>query len=349
MVLHRPDDLYARLGAAGMIGFGEAYQAGDWDCEDPAELLTVFARHLSTHARPLPAWLRRLYSLQPPVAEVNTPGGARRNIERHYDLPTRLFALFLDASMTYSSALFATRDEDFTRAQHRKIDRLLDSTGVAGGSRVLEIGTGWGELAIRAARRGARVVSVTLSSQQREVAVQRIADAGLADRVEVRLCDYRAIEPVPGGFDAVVSVEMIEAVGFDYWPVYATAVTSHLRHGGRAGLQMITTSQDRMLATRHSYTWIQKHIFPGGLVPSVEAIAAAFAAAGASAEDRFDFGSWHYAETLRRWRAALRSRRAEVRGLGLDDRTWNYYLAFCEAGFNAGYLDVCQLTVRRTT
>ena len=334
LVVRRPRELYRRLGAAGEIGFGEAYQAGDWDSDDLPGVLTAIATGLAGIAPRVQQRVWRLRRMRPPRAEEGTPDAARSNAERHYDLSNEMFASFLDRSMTYSSALFEDRDSDLTEAQHRKIDRLLDVTGVGAGSRVLEIGTGWGELAIRAALRGAHVVSVTLAPRQRSLALERIAAAGVADRVEVRLCDYRAIEAVPGGFDAVVSVEMIEAVGYDWWPAFAAAVLGHLRPGGRAGIQMITTDHDRMLATVNTYTWIQKYIFPGGLIPSAEAITSAFTAAGATVVERFDFGSWHYAETLRRWRTA-----------SSFDRTWNYYLAFCEAGFTAGYLDVCQLVV----
>ena len=345
MLIRRPKAFYARLGADGLIGFGEAYQAGDWDADDPVALLTVLARQMATLVPPKLQWLRHFHGARAPRAERNTPDGSRDNIHRHYDLSNELFALFLDESMSYSSALFAAPGEDFTTAQHRKIDRLLDATGVTAGSRVLEIGTGWGELAIRAARRGATVHSVTLSAEQRDLAVQRVAAAGLADRVVVQLCDYRSIDPVAGGYDAIVSVEMIEAVGEAYWPTYAQTLRTHLAPHGRIGLQMITMPHDRLLATRNTYTWIHKYVFPGGLLPSVTAIDQVMRAAGLTIVDRLDFGP-DYAESLRRWRAAFNAHPAEVAALGFDhtfDRTWNFYLAYCEAGFAAGYIDVCQL------
>ncbi|GGK80188.1 SAM-dependent methyltransferase [Mangrovihabitans endophyticus] len=350
MRLHRPEAFAARLGDAGLIGFGEAYQAGDWDCDDLVALLTVFAGRMATLIPPRLQWLRRFHGLRAPRSERNTPHGSRRNIQRHYDLSNDLFALFLDDSMTYSSALFDDPAEDLTVAQHRKIDRLLDGARVRAGSRVLEIGTGWGELAIRAARRGADVVSVTLSTEQRDLARRRAEQAGVADRIEVRLCDYREIEPVTLGFDAIVSVEMIEAVGEAYWPVYADVLHRHLAPDGRVALQMITMAHDRMLATRDSYTWIHKYVFPGGLIPSVPAVQAVAARAGLTVTGRHDFGA-DYARTLHRWRAAFQERRDQVTALGFDAtflRTWNFYLAYCEAGFAAGYLDVCQLTMGRT-
>jgi cyclopropane-fatty-acyl-phospholipid synthase len=352
MMVIRPGAFFARVGRGGLIGFGEAYQAGDWDSDDLVGLLTVLAGSMGTLVPRSLQRLRRLHVRRQPAAERNTPDGARQNIHRHYDLSNELFALFLDPSMTYSSALFADGSEDLpdlTAAQHRKIDRLLDRTGVAAGSTVLEIGTGWGELAIRAAARGARVVSVTLSAEQRSLALQRAAEAGVADRIDIRLCDYREIEPVEGGFDAVVSVEMIEAVGEAYWPEYARVLARHLAPGGRAGIQMITMAHERMLATRYTYTWMHKYIFPGGLIPSVTAMTAALNRAGLTVEDRLDFGL-DYASTLRQWRATFLSREEEVKALGFDEtfiRTWNFYLAYCEAGFAARYIDVCQLVMAR--
>jgi cyclopropane-fatty-acyl-phospholipid synthase len=348
MQVLRPQAFFTRIGAHGLIGFGESYQAGDWDSDDLVGLLTVFAGQMGTLVPPRLQWLRRFHGPRAPGAERNTLEGSRRNIHRHYDLSNELFALFLDESMSYSSALFDT-SRDFTTAQHRKIDRLLDATGVRAGSRVLEIGTGWGELAIRAARRGAWVSSVTLSAEQRTLALQRAAAAGVADRVDVRLCDYREIPPVPGGHDAILSVEMIEAVGQAYWPQYAATLERHLAPGGSVGLQMITMADDRMRQTRDTYTWIHKYVFPGGLVPSVPAITAVLRDAGLAVRDRLDFGA-DYAETLRRWRASFTARSAEVAALGFDAtfaRTWNFYLAYCEAGFAAGYIDVCQLVSGR--
>jgi cyclopropane-fatty-acyl-phospholipid synthase len=347
MRLIRPRAFLARLGRRGLIGFGESYQAGDWDSDDLVGVLTVLAREVGTLVPPGLQRLRGLHVRRQPKAERNTPEGARSNIHRHYDLSNELFALFLDESMTYSSALFEGADDSLTTAQHRKIDRLLDKTGVADGKRVLEIGTGWGELAIRAARRGADVVTVTLSTEQRDLALQRAAAAGVADRIDIRLCDYREIPPVEGGFDAVVSVEMIEAVGEAYWPEYARVLARHRAPTGKVGLQMITMAHDRMLATRHTYTWIHKYIFPGGLIPSVEAMTKALDDAGLSIEDRLDFGP-DYAATLRRWRATFLERAAEVRALDFDEtfiRTWNFYLAYCEAGFAARYIGVSQLVM----
>jgi cyclopropane-fatty-acyl-phospholipid synthase len=352
MTLHRPQAFFRRMGSGGLIGFGEAYMAGEWDSPDLTSLLTVFADHVSDLIPPRLQRLRRIAVRRQPAADDPTPDGARQNIHRHYDLSNELFALFLDDTMTYSAALFGTgpdgapiaTDGLLTQAQHRKIDRLLDRAGVGPGTRLLEIGTGWGELAIRAASRGATVVSVTISPEQKVLATRRIAAAGFADQVRVELRDYRQIE---GQFDAIVSSEMIEAVGLRYWPSYFAALDRLLVPGGRVGLQAITMEHDRMLATRRTYTWIHKYIFPGGLIPSVTAIEDILDGGRLRISDRDDFGP-HYAETLRLWRDRFTARADEVRALGFDEvflAMWKFYLSYSEAGFRSGYLDVCQLTL----
>ncbi|MGH8960565.1 MAG: class I SAM-dependent methyltransferase [Jatrophihabitantaceae bacterium] len=351
--LRRPDDFYHRLGAGGLIGFGEAFMAGDWDSGDGdalVALLTVLAARLDTL---VPPWLQRLRNValaHRPVSQDNTPAGARANIRWHYDLSNELFALFLDESMTYSAALFtdspAGSTESLAAAQRHKIDRLLDAAGVRAGSRVLEIGTGWGELAIRAAARGARVSTITISTEQARLARERVAAAGFGGRVEVRLADYRELR---GQFDAVLSVEMIEAVGANHWQEYFTAIERLLAPGGRAALQAITMPHERMLASCESYTWIVKYIFPGGQIPSVPAIESHAVAAGLRVGSRLMFGA-HYAETLRRWRVAFDEHTDAVARLGFDDTfqaMWRLYLAYSEAGFRSGYLDVAQVALTK--
>ena len=355
MVLHRPREFFRRFGASALIGFGESYLAGDWDCADLTGLLTVFAAHAGDL---IPPWLQRMRALavrRPPAADQQTRDGARRNIGRHYDLSNELFALFLDETMTYSSALFPEQDDGTPLAaghsladgQRRKIDALLDRAGAGPGCRLLEVGTGWGELAIRAARRGATVITVTLSREQQALAARRVAEAGLADRVRVELRDYRDVE---GTFDAICSCEMIEAVGERYWDAYFAALDQHLAPGGRIGLQTITMPHDRMLATRHTYTWIHKYIFPGGLLPSVTAIEDSLArSTRLRITARTDFGP-HYAETLRIWRDRFQANADQVARLGFDEvftRMWTFYLCYSEAGFRSGYIGVSQLTLAR--
>ncbi|MFF5360295.1 class I SAM-dependent methyltransferase [Streptomyces scabiei] len=340
-----PDAFHARVGAGGLVGFGESYMAGEWDAPDLVAALTVLAAHT---AELIPAPLQRLRGLwaaRHPHDERNTPDGSRANISRHYDLSNDLFALFLDDTLTYSSALFrgfpATWDL-LAPAQHRKIDRLLDLAGVGEGTRLLEIGTGWGELALRAAVRGARVTSLTLSREQQALALERVRAAGLQDRVSIELCDYREAR---GQYDAVVSVEMIEAVGADFWPVYFRTLDERLAPGGRAALQAITMPHERMLATRSTFTWIHKYVFPGGFIPSTQAIEETVRDHTGLRLARRDAYGAHYAETLRLWRERFTRRADEVEALGFDEtfrRLWTFYLAYSEAGFRSGYLDVQQ-------
>ncbi len=355
MILYRPADFYARLGGSGLIGFGESYLAGDWDSGDLTGLLTVFASQVATLVPPGLQRLRRLSVRRQPQAEDSSVDGARRNIPRHYDLSNELFALFLDETMTYSAALFETGDTGapvarrslLAAAQQRKIDRLLDLARVGPSSRVLELGTGWGELAIRAAARGATVRTVTLSQEQQAMAARRVAAAGLADRVSVELRDYRQVD---GQYDAILSVEMIEAVGERYWQAYFEALDRLLAPGGRIGLQSITMPHERMMATRHTYTWILKYIFPGGIIPSVTSIEDNVARfTGLRVAERHDFGA-HYAQTLRLWRERFCARLSDVIELGFDEvfcRMWLLYLCYSEAGFRSSYLDVCHFLLVR--
>jgi cyclopropane-fatty-acyl-phospholipid synthase len=238
-------------------------------------------------------------------------------------------------------------DQTLEEAQLRKVHAVLDLAGVRRGMHVLEIGTGWGTLAIEAARRGARVTTLTLSQEQAALAADRVESAGLTDLVEIRLQDYREVE---GTFDAIVSVEMIEAVGEEYWPTYFEALDRHLAPGGVAAIQAILMSHERFLATRNSWGWIQKHIFPGGLIPSLQAVADSAERHTALRVGRVDAFGLHYAETLRRWRERFLERWPEIRRHGFDEefrRKWEYYLAYCEAGFLSGYLDVAQVRLER--
>lgn len=342
----RPDAFHARLGARGLIGFGESYVAGEWEADDLAGVLTVYCRDLASL---VPGWMQRLRRLRLPTRprnQANTVDGSRRNVSHHYDLSNDLFSCFLDPSMSYSAALFDRPGLTLHEAQLRKIDRVLDRAEAGPGTRLLEIGTGWGELAIRAARRGAEVHSITLSAEQRDLALARVAAAGVADRVVIDLCDYREVR---ARYDAVVSVEMIEAVGHEYWDEYMRIVSGALVPGGRAVIQAITMDHHRMLATRDTATWITTYIFPGGCLPSLRALDGAADRAGLRRADRLAFGA-DYAETLRRWDQCFAAAAERVSALGFDEefrRLWHFYLAYCQAGFAAGYLDVSQTTYVR--
>jgi cyclopropane-fatty-acyl-phospholipid synthase len=351
MVLHRPDALARRIGRDGLIGFGESYMAGDWTSNDLAGVLTEFAKALRDLVPSALQRFRPIAVVRPPRSQCNSRAQARHNIAQHYDLSNELFAEFLDETLTYSSALFdelpATHDA-LASAQRRKIDRLLDAAHVGPGSRVLEIGTGWGELCLRAAQRGAHIRSITLSTEQRRLAQERVAAAGLSDRVDIELRDYRDVD---GRYDAVLSVEMVEAVGYRFWPTYFRALDRLVLPGGRVAIQAITMPHDRMRATRNTYTWIQKYIFPGGLLPSTKAIIGITERhTGLRTVDILSLRS-HYGETLRLWRERFVHRRDAVAALGFDDvfrRMWELYLAYSEAGFRSGYLDVYQWTFAPT-
>ncbi len=347
----KPEAFYRRLGRDLKMAFGEAYVAGEWrpgEGTDLADLLTPFALKLADLVPAPVRKLRVVIDRRLPHHTANTRSGSKSNIEAHYDMSNELFRQFLDETMTYSSAWFEDLEhEDLETAQQRKIDGILDYAGVTTGTRVLEIGSGWGSLAIRAAERGATVTSITLSREQAELGNQRIKEARLDDRAHIEICDYRDVE---GQYDAVVSIEMIEAVGEEFWPSYFAAIDRHLAPGGKAAIQAIVMSHERMLETRNSYGWIQKYIFPGGLIPSIQAIEDVCAEhTDLRITDRRELGL-HYAETLRRWRRAFLAQWETISPIGYDDdfrRIWEFYLAYCEAGFASRYLGVSQIRFAR--
>ena len=351
----RPSAFFARLGKDTKIGFGEAYMAGDWQASagtDLADLLTPFAAKLSSLVPEPLQRLRTIVDTRVPTSQENTLDGSRDNISAHYDLSNDLFAAFLDPTMSYSAAWFDESESVVTaamleEAQLRKIDGVLDYAGVGTGTRLLEIGTGWGALAIRAALRGAHVTSVTISAEQLALASERVAQAGLSDRVNLCLQDYREVE---GQFDAIVSVEMIEAVGEAYWPTYFATIDRLLAPGGKVSIQTITMAHERVLATKRSFSWIQKYIFPGGIIPSLQSIDETLAAhTTLCVTQRRELGT-HYARTLHLWRERFNEQWPRIHQLGFDEtfrRMWEFYLAYCEAGFRTGYLGVSQLQMTR--
>jgi cyclopropane-fatty-acyl-phospholipid synthase len=345
--IHRPPRLLARLVARGEIGFAESYMDGDWSSPDlPAllDLLNLNAEHLSGAVQG-PAWSRGLDRLVHRLRD-NHRRNSRRNIARHYDLGNDFYRLWLDPGMTYSSGVFEDpAREPLERAQTRKYDLLLDWLDARPGESVLEIGCGWGGFAEAAARRGLRVTGVTLSQEQLAYARARIAAAGLSDRVELRLQDYRDIQ---GCFDHAVSIEMLEAVGEAYWPTYFQALRRLVRPGGRIALQVITLHEDDFPRYRRAADFIQLYIFPGGMLPSPERLDSEIRAAGLRLREDQRRGP-DYAETLRRWRRAFNAAEKEVDGLGYDARfrrMWDYYLAYCEAGFDSGSIDLRQMLLQ---
>jgi cyclopropane-fatty-acyl-phospholipid synthase len=345
MVINEPDALARRIGRHGLIGFGESYMAGEWESDALVELLTVLATDVDNLVPSALQWLRPIVVASQPFSPGSGRDQARRNVAGHYDLSNDLFGEFLDETMTYSSALFDNLPASWPElagAQRRKIDRLLDAAAVGPGTRLLEIGTGWGELCIRAAERGADVRSVTLSDRQLWWARQRVAAAGLSDRVQIDLRDYR---DVGGNYDAVISVGMLEVIGHHAWPDYFRTVERLLTPSGKLAIQAITMPHDRMVSTRNTHTWIQKYIFPGGLIPSAKAILEIIERqTGLRAVDMVSLRQ-HYAETLRLWRERFLQRRRTLAHVGFDEvfaRMWELYLAHAEAGFRSGYLNLYQ-------
>jgi len=339
LTIHRWRMLY-RLIRHGDIGFAESYIDGDWSSPNLAALIELAARNRAPLDDTLAgSWWKRVSDRICHARHANTRRGSRRNIMAHYDLGNAFYARWLDKDMSYSSALFADASETLESAQNRKLDAIISQLDLRGGERVLEIGCGWGQLATRLAASGADVVAVTLSPAQREIALQRIADAGYADKVDIRLQDYRDIE---GQFDRIVSIEMFEAVGEAYWPTYFTQLSHLLSPTGRALLQVITIDDSRFDAYRRDVDFIQLHVFPGGMLPSPSKIEELARAAGMKLDEEQRFGQ-SYAWTLAEWHRRFQREWANLTGQGFDERfkrLWEYYLTYCEGGFAAQAIDV---------
>ena len=338
-----------RLLLNGETGGGEAYMDGLWSSPDLGALLGLAARNREALALSA-GWFRAPSQLARTLAHRarrNTKGQARRNIAAHYDLGNTFYRLFLDETMTYSSAVFEHPDQSLAEAQRAKYRRIADGAGLQPGQHVLEIGTGWGGFALYAAgERGCRVTTVTISKEQHALATERVRAAGLEDLVEVRLQDYRDIE---GTYDAIVSIEMLEAVGAEYFATYFEVCDRALVPGGRLSLQSITfpdATYDRQL---RGANWIQTYIFPGGLCPSLSVIERATRDTQLLITGVTDIAD-SYVRTLRAWRERFMSRTEDVRALGFDDRfvrMWEYYLALSEAGFATGVCQDLQLVLEK--
>ncbi len=333
----------------GETGAGEAYMDGAWSSPDLPALLKLAARN-----RELLALTRGWWRLPLQVPRIvghrlrrNTLSQASRNIRRHYDLGNDFYRLFLDETMTYSSAVFESPDQSLADAQRTKYRVIAERAGIRAGMRVLEIGSGWGGFALFAAGElGARVTSLTISPAQQELARQRISAAGLEDLATVELRDYREIE---GTYDAIVSIEMIEAVGHEYFATYFRACDRALEPGGRMSLQAITFPDADYERQRRSANWIQTYIFPGGLLPSLATIERATAGTSLLVTGVQDVAA-SYARTLATWRATFLARLDDVRAQGFDDRfvrMWEYYLAISEAGFATGVTQVQQIALEK--
>ena len=346
----RDNDVFARLIREGELGFCDAYLDGDWDTPDLMAFLDLIQLPQNSRVNDgFPGMgLVRAYERMRHWLRGNSKAQARRNIAYHYDLGNDFYGLWLDETMTYSSALFTTGRETLAQAQAAKYQMMLDRIGAKPGDHLLEIGCGWGGFAEHAARAGMRLTCLTISKEQRDFALARMAQAGLADRVEIRLQDYRDER---GQYDGIGSIEMFEAVGEKYWPAYFATVRAALKPGARANLQIITVPDHRFATYRKSVDFIQKYIFPGGMLPSPSALAAQIAAAGLRHDGSVEFGR-SYSQTLRMWHDRFNAQWPQVAAQGFDDRfrrMWNFYLASCAGAFEGGNCDVTQVTMTRLT
>lgn len=332
-----------RLFRRGSVGLGEGYMAGDWDSPDLARLLGLFAANKELiESRLKPGRGFRLFNRLQHARNRNNRKGSKRNIARHYDLGNDFYELWLDDTMTYSAALFEHDGEKLGVAQKRKYRALARATGISEGDHVLEIGCGWGGFAEFAIREyGCRVTGITLSNEQLAYAKRRLFEAGLSERADFRLIDYRDIE---GSYDRIISIEMLEAVGESYWGRYFQKLRSLLKAGGKAGIQAITVENHRFDRDRTEVGFVQKYIFPGGMLICDNVLKQHLARAGLSLHSRNSFGQ-SYARTLSRWSDNFRSRLSAIERLDFDARfirMWLYYLAYCEAGFRHRIIDVSQ-------
>ncbi len=339
------NDLFRRLARSPRIGLGESYAAGEWHTNDLPGLVELVITNVELWRRD--SRLARLERFRPHLTPRQSLRKARRNIGYHYDLGNDFYRLFLDESMTYSCAVWEEGDT-LEQAQERKLRQICDKLELRPGDHVLEIGCGWGSFALMAASEyGARVTGVTISQQQLELARERVAAAGLSDRVDIRFQDYRTLE---GQFSKIASIEMLEAIGYAQYPTFFAACDRLLAPGGLAAIQVIGMPDQRFERYRRKEDWIQRYIFPGSLLPSLEALQAAMSRSSELIVVGLEEIGPHYADTLRAWRETFLARLPEVRALGFDERfvrTWDFYLASCEALFRTRAIRDMQLVLGR--
>lgn len=339
LIIHRWRAI-RRVLSQGDLGFAEAYIDGDWTSPDLAALLELAARNIALLDRSIAGFRPiRLLNRMRHLLRANTKSGSRRNVAFHYDLGNAFYKRWLDPSMTYSSALYAHPNQTLEDAQAAKLSEIEKILDIRGGENILEIGCGWGALAVRLAHAGAHVTGVTLSSEQLAFSRQRVKQEALVGRVDLDLVDYRDVE---GCYDRIVSIEMMEAVGEAYWPIYFKVLHDRLKSGGLAALQVITIDEARFEAYRGSADFIQRHIFPGGMLPTKGIIAEQGAQAGLRLVRTQSFGQ-SYATTLAEWRKRFLASWLSIADMGFPDhfrRLWDYYLCYCEAGFKTATIDV---------
>ena len=344
---------FTQLVFAGNIGLGESYTESDWSTPNLPHLLALFIHNINDLKKSglTNAWLKkRLHQLSHAINR-NTKTGSRRNIQAHYDLGNDFYQLFLDAeTMLYSSALFEFPNQSLGDAQRAKIQNLIRLAGIESDHHILEVGCGWGGFAIEAARTtGCKVTGLTISQAQYDLAIQRIQEADLSEQIDIQLCDYRDVQ---GTYDRIVSIEMLEAVGHAYYGTYFSTLDSLLKPGGRIALQVITIPDQRYDAYRQNPDWIQKHIFPGGILPSLTELSKAMTKDSMLHIDHIENIGIHYAETLRRWRSACENHSEKLEQIGYDQtfqRKWIYYLSYCEAGFQTEFTNDLQIVLKRPT
>lgn len=348
-------DFFRQCVLFGDIGFGEAYTNGMWDTPSITNVIKWFLLNIDhapnvsgSSVKTFAVGLLRVFNKLYHVKRANTVATAKKNIGEHYDLSNEFFSLWLDPTMTYSSAYFKDEKMSLEEAQHQKYDRLSRMMKLKPEHHVLEIGSGWGGNAIHMAKNyGCRVTSITISEEQQKLATERVAAAGLSDRVNVILEDYRKMN---GQFDRIVSIEMLEAVGAQYYDIYFRQVQQLLKRDGVVALQVITCPDSRFEELRKGVDWIQKHIFPGSLLPSVAALNRAINNTGdLTLVDMKDLGQ-DYARTLATWRDNFNREKEKIEKLGFDmpfQRKWNYYLSYCEAAFAMRNINVMQMVYSR--
>jgi cyclopropane-fatty-acyl-phospholipid synthase len=343
----RSTRLFRRLATRGKLGLGESYTAGEWDADDLVGLFELLLRNAEAAGRRYPR-LQQLVNARPRLSARNGLLRARRNVQYHYDLGNELFRAFLDETMTYSCAVFEHENEPLEEAQRRKLRRVCDKLQLGPDDHLLEIGCGWGSLALTAAGEyGARVTGLTISGAQARLARERVAAAGLSGRVRILEQDYRTHE---GSYSKIASVEMIEAIGEREFPTYFAACERLLAPGGLACIQTILVPDERFDRYRRSQDWIERYVFPGCLIPSLGALRRAVASSSRLTIREGEEIGPHYAETIRRWRERFLAAGPQVRELGYDERfvrTWDFYLAFCEAAFRTRWLGDAQLVLAR--
>lgn len=344
------DASYGDIAFGGSLGAAESYIRGDWAADDLTQVCRVFARNIDASDDLEKGWARvtALAAKGLHWLHRNSRAGSGRNIRAHYDLGNDFFELFLDRTMSYSAGLFERSDATLEQASIAKMDRACQKLELTSSDHLVEIGTGWGGLAIYAASHyGCRVTTTTISREQFELARHRVAEAGLADRIEILLQDYRDLD---GQFDKLVSIEMIEAVGHEYLETYFGTCSRLLKPDGIMLVQAITMGDDRYDSYRKSVDFIQKYVFPGSCLTSISAMSRAAGRSGDLRPAHLEDMTPHYAETLRRWRENFHARLPEVRALGYSEsfiRLWDYYLSYCEAGFDEGHCGSVQFLLTK--